>query len=160
MALAAGALIYTAGIYSYGSRITYTMTDALIGTGLSVIIAHLAYQSRRLAPVESAIAYVGVFSYGLYLFHQPYVIYFGERMRWMTLPLFVVAACPIIALLAIFSAQLERFVNRIVSFEFRRPEKVQSVPIEDSSAGGQGNRQKLKLERRGIFIRERFDGLF
>jgi len=84
-----------------------------------VILAHIAFQSRRLARVEAAIAYVGVFSYGLYLIHQPYVIYLGERMRWMTLYEFVAAACPIIALLAVFCAQLERFVNRIVNFALK-----------------------------------------
>jgi peptidoglycan/LPS O-acetylase OafA/YrhL len=133
--LVAGVLIYTAGIYSYGSRITYTLTDGLIGTGLSVVIAHIAYQSRRLPAFESAIAYVGIFSYGLYLIHQPYVIYFGERMRWMPLYGFVAAACPIIALLAIFSAQLEKNVNRVVNFEFRRPAKVHPSVTGDSAAG-------------------------
>jgi len=135
--LLAGVLVYTAGLYSYESRIAYTLTDALIGTGLSVILAHIAYQSRRLARVEAAIAYVGVFSYGLYLIHQPYVIYLGERMRWMPMYGFVAAACPTIALLAIFSAQLEKLVNRIVNFEFKRQGQAQPPNIEKSAAAVQ-----------------------
>jgi len=91
------------------------LTDALIGTGLFVILAHIAYQSRRLVRVELALAYVGAFSYGLYLIHQPYVIYLGERMRRMPLREFVAIACPVIAVLALLSAQLERYVNRLAS---------------------------------------------
>ena len=132
--LVAGALLYTAGLYSYESRLTYTLTDALIGTGLFVILAQIAYQSRRLARVEAALAYVGAFSYGLYLIHQPYVIYLGQRMRWMSLPEFVAIACLIIAALAIVSAQLERYVNRIVSLEFQRQSEV-SPPSAPDSAG-------------------------
>ena len=113
--LIAGVLLYTAGLYSYNSGLTYTLTDALIGTGLFVILAHIAYQSRRLVRVELALAYVGAFSYGLYLIHQPYVIYLGERMRGMPLREFVAIACPVIAVLALLSAQLERYVNRLAS---------------------------------------------
>jgi peptidoglycan/LPS O-acetylase OafA/YrhL len=116
--LIAGVLLYTAGLYSYGSALTYTLTDALIGTGLFVILAHIAYESRRLARVEWAFAYVGAFSYGLYLIHQPYVIYLGERMRGMSLSEFVAIACPVIAALAIISAQLERYVARLTNRAF------------------------------------------
>jgi peptidoglycan/LPS O-acetylase OafA/YrhL len=131
--LVAGALLYTAGLYSYESRLAYTLTDALIGTGLFVILAHIAYQSRRLAQVEAALAYVGAFSYGLYLIHQPYVIYLGARMRWMPLPEFVAIACPIIAAVAIVSAQLEQYVNRIVSSGFRRQGQVLPPTVQDSA---------------------------
>ena len=71
--LVAGVAIYTAGLYSYGYGLAYTLTDGLIGTGLFLILAQLAWQSRQFARVEAAIAYVGVFSYGFYLVHQPYV---------------------------------------------------------------------------------------
>ena len=110
---AAGVAIYTAGLYSYDYGLAYTMTDGLIGTGLFLILAQLAWQSRRLARVEAAIAYVGVFSYGFYLVHQPYVIYFGSRVREFTLTEFAIAALPLIALLAFSASWFERAVNAI-----------------------------------------------
>jgi peptidoglycan/LPS O-acetylase OafA/YrhL len=55
--------------------------------------------------LKSALAYVGAFSYGLYLLHQPYVAYLGERMRRMSLFEFIAIASLVIAGLAIISAQ-------------------------------------------------------
>jgi len=121
--LAAGAATYTAGLYSYGSPLAYTLTDGLIGTGLFVILANLAWSARRFARIERAITYVGMWSYGLYLIHQPYMIYFGERMRWATMAEFTVAAIPLIALLAIALSGLERIINRITDYVLARPER-------------------------------------
>src|SRR5215470_3202906 len=36
-----GVLIYVLGLYSYNSMLLYTFTDALIGTGLFIILAHV-----------------------------------------------------------------------------------------------------------------------
>jgi len=121
--LAAGAAIYTAGLYSYDSALTYTLTDGLIGTGLFVILANLAWSARRLPRIERAITYVGIWSYGFYLIHQPYMIYFGARVRWMSMAEFTVATIPLIALLAILSSGLERVVNRITDRVLARPER-------------------------------------
>jgi len=37
--------------------------------------------AHHLPGAGSIIARIGVYSYGLYLLHQPYVIYLGERTR-------------------------------------------------------------------------------
>jgi peptidoglycan/LPS O-acetylase OafA/YrhL len=108
-----GVVIYVLGLYSYATSWSYTVTDACIGTGLSIILAHIALWSGLLPPLERMLAYVGAFSYGLYLLHQPYVIYFGERMRTLSLPAFVVLACAVIAALALGASPLERYVNQL-----------------------------------------------
>ncbi|HEV8717855.1 MAG TPA: acyltransferase, partial [Candidatus Binatia bacterium] len=113
--LLSGAVIYVLGLYSYATMWSYSVTDAFIGTGLSIILAHLALWSGLLPPLERMLAYVGAFSYGLYLLHQPYVIYFGERMRTLSLPLFTVLACAIIAVLTLGAIPLERYVNQLTS---------------------------------------------
>ena len=114
-ALLTGILIYTLGLYSYASTLSYTVTDALIGTGLFIILAHLARWSGRMSRLGATLAHVGVYSYGLYLLHQPYVIYFGERMRDLSLPTFILLACAIIALLTLCAILLERYVNQLTS---------------------------------------------
>ena len=58
---------------------------------------------------------VGASSYGLYLVHQPYVLYFGERMRSLDTATFVVGAGGIIAILALGAMALERAVNVLTS---------------------------------------------
>ena len=114
-ALLSGIAIYTLGLYSYGSLLTYTATDALIGTGLFVILAHVARAFGKLGRAEAAIAYVGSYSYGLYLIHQPYVIYFGARVRALSMPIFLVFACVLITILTLGAIPLERYVNQITN---------------------------------------------
>ncbi len=118
--LLAGIVIYTLGLYSYESSLAYTLTDALIGTGLFVILAHLAMALRHLPKLEATIAYVGVFSYGFYLIHQPYVIRFGEWARGWPMPVFAVAAMIPLSMLAFAASHLDRWVNAITDRFLRR----------------------------------------
>lgn len=134
---AAGVVIYTAGLYSYDYGVAYTLTDGLIGTGLFLILAQLAWRTRRWPRVEAAVAYVGVFSYGFYLVHQPYVIYFGARMRELTIAEFALAAIPLIAILAYAASWFERGVNALFNriVERRgRGASTGSAPIRAASA--------------------------
>jgi peptidoglycan/LPS O-acetylase OafA/YrhL len=109
--LTAGIVIYVAGLYSYGPPIAYVDMDALIGTGLFIILAHLAFQSRRIEWLERGIAYVGIYSYGFYLIHQPYMIYFASRLRWMPIWKFALVQIPIVIALALLAGGIERAVN-------------------------------------------------
>jgi peptidoglycan/LPS O-acetylase OafA/YrhL len=111
----AGVAIYTAGLYCFYSTFTYIFMDALVGTGLFVILAQLSWHSRRLVRVEAALAYVGVYSYGLYLIHQPYATNFGDRLRWMNMLEFVVIAAAIITVITLASAYLERWANAVTN---------------------------------------------
>jgi len=113
--LAAGVVNYALGLYSYATVQTYIFNDALIGTGLFVILAHIARWCELLPRVGGTLAYVGAFSYGLYLVHQPYVLYFGVRMREMNELLFIILAWGIIALMTVVAIPLERYVNQLTS---------------------------------------------
>jgi peptidoglycan/LPS O-acetylase OafA/YrhL len=112
--LLAGLLIYTAGLYSYANLLAYTLNDALIGTGLFIILVHLARGCASLPRLGATLALVGAYSYGIYLLHQPYVIYLGARMRALPEPLFVPLACAFVALFTMCVIPLERGVNRLV----------------------------------------------
>ena len=59
----------------------------------------------------TAIAFVGFYSYGLYLIHQPYVIYAGIRMRGYPMSEFVLAAGATIVVFVLGCAYIERRVN-------------------------------------------------
>jgi len=128
--LLAGIAIYSMGLYSYGPLVLYTFSDALTGVGLFLILAHVARWSEQLPRLGAMLARVGAFSYGLYLLHQPYVIYFGERMRDLSMPMFVVLACIIIALLTLGTIPLERYVNQLMDRLLdRRKESVQPSAV-------------------------------
>jgi len=114
-AFLAGVALYTLGLYSYATTLSYTVTDPLIGTGLFIILAHVTLWSGLLPRLGGTLAYIGAFSYGLYLLHQPYVIYCGERMRGLSLPVFIVLACVIIALITMGAIPVERYVNQLTS---------------------------------------------
>jgi len=107
-----GVAIYGVGLYTYGSALTNTVTDALTGTGLFLILSNLASVSDAArGRLGAALVYAGMYSYGLYLLHEPFVVYLGIRMRWMGMPMFVASAFVIIALMVVVSAQIERYVN-------------------------------------------------
>ncbi len=110
-----GALIYVLGLYSYNSTLLYVFTDALIGTGLFIILAHVSIWADLLPPLGRMLAYVGAFSYGLYLLHQPYVIYFGERLRELDMLTASLVGWVIIAGLTVCAIPLERYVNQLTS---------------------------------------------
>ena len=135
-ALAAGIALYALGLLSYpglyGSGLTYSFTDGLIGTGLFIILAHAARWCAMVPTVSKGLAYVGVYSYSLYLLHQPYVIYFGERMRCMELGAFTAAAGAIIAVIFLLCAPIEKFANKwtgkLLDHGLRTPSTTLSTP--------------------------------
>jgi peptidoglycan/LPS O-acetylase OafA/YrhL len=121
--LLGGIALYTAGLYTYGGKLSYTLTDGLLGTGLFVILAHLAWHSRRFTRVEATIAYVGAFSYGLYLIHQPFVGYLGSHIRMFNMLEAAIVGCVVIAILTVVCARLEQYVNGVTNHALARGPK-------------------------------------
>ena len=74
--------------------------------------------SRQAPGLGRALALAGVYSYGIYLFHQPYVMYAGEKLRPHSLGEFLVLASAVIVLVALGSMCLEYAVNRTVKHFF------------------------------------------
>jgi peptidoglycan/LPS O-acetylase OafA/YrhL len=63
--------------------------------------------------LAAALATIGTYSYGLYLLHQPYVLYVAERVQSFSTPAFVAVLAALIALLTLASMEIERRVNRL-----------------------------------------------
>jgi peptidoglycan/LPS O-acetylase OafA/YrhL len=131
IALAAGVLIYAAGLYSNDWKIAYTLTDGLIGTGLFLIFVPLIHWGRRLRRVSAAMVYVGVYSYGLYLLHEPYLIYLGQLAshHGLSLAEFIAFAVVVITLLVLICSRLEQYVNRVTDRILRRYEHPTQVSL-------------------------------
>lgn len=119
-ALGAGIVVYILGLYSYQPTFTNIFTDMLTGSGLFVIILHVAWWLNRWTAAARLLSLVGIYSYGLYLVHQPYVMYVGERMQEFDLPVFVVTACAVTASIATCSIPFEKYTNRLAARFFDR----------------------------------------
>jgi peptidoglycan/LPS O-acetylase OafA/YrhL len=59
------------------------------------------WNEQTLPRMGRMLVQVGVYSYGLYLLHQPYVLWVGLRVRWLSGPEFVLLAIGLITVLAI-----------------------------------------------------------
>lgn len=120
--LLTGLALYALGVVSYRTLWSYSFADALTGIGLFIILAHLCrFIARHAAPVATGLVVIGTYSYGLYLIHQPYVLYFGERMESMGLFAFVALAAVIIAGLTLVSMAIEKTVNHLTTIALKRP---------------------------------------
>ncbi len=111
----AGVLVYTLGVFSYQPNFVHIFSDGLTAMGLSVILIHVAYRLNSAPGLGRSIALAGVYSYSIYLFHQPYAMYAGEKLRPYGLGVFLVFASAAIVLIALVSICLEYLVNRTVN---------------------------------------------
>jgi peptidoglycan/LPS O-acetylase OafA/YrhL len=111
----AGIIFYTLGIFSYQPNFWHVFTDGLTATGLSVILIHVAYRLDRTPGLGRSLTRAGVYSYGIYLLHQPYVIYAGEKLRSSSLGVFLILASALTVLIALLSICFEYTVNRAVN---------------------------------------------
>lgn len=112
--------LYVLGVYSYQPVFFHAFTDGLIGTGLTIVLAQCARWVERLSLLRSALVNVGVYSYGFYLLHQPYVITLGEYLRDKPMLYFVPYAFLILGVIAIVCRFIERYVNTLVTSLFDR----------------------------------------
>jgi peptidoglycan/LPS O-acetylase OafA/YrhL len=58
---------------------------------------------------------VGLYSYGLYLIHQPYVIWLGLRIREVPIWMFLLICIPTLAVLSAWGMVLEKATNALVN---------------------------------------------
>jgi len=124
-----GVAIYASGFITYHSAATYTFSDPMFTTGLFVIVAHFASALGRRS-IASLVARVGFYSYGLYLIHEPLVIYFAKHLRDLNLLTFTVIAWLIIPIMAVISMELERIINAITEHILGRGSRAATKPLE------------------------------
>jgi peptidoglycan/LPS O-acetylase OafA/YrhL len=117
--LAAGFLLYGVGVYFYQPNFLYFFSDGLTTMGLSVLMIHIARLCDSIPGVGKSLAKTGVYSYSIYLMHQPYVMYVGRTIRSAGMGFFLGVAWAAILVVVIGSISLEYLINRAVdSFAF------------------------------------------
>lgn len=122
--LIAGVLLYPAALWLYDY--SYTFVDFATGACCFLVIAGLAGFISRAPRIAKIISIVGVYSYGLYLTHQPYVIWLGLHIRPQPVLVFLVIFLITLAILSAWGMVLEKGTNSLVNKILRRQQAVAS----------------------------------
>ena len=109
-----GLLLYPAALWLYHSGFTYTFVDLATGTCALLVILGAAGIISRFQRTAKVFALVGVFSYGIYLVHQPYVIWLGLRIREQPLWMFFLITVATLAALSAWGMTLEKTTNALL----------------------------------------------
>jgi len=114
-----GVLTYALGFLTYQPNFLFNISDGLTAMGLSVVLMHAACRLDSVPVLGRSFSLAGVYSYSIYLFHQPYVIFAGEKLRPYSFGAFLILASAVIALISLVSMSFEYTVNRAASRFFR-----------------------------------------
>jgi peptidoglycan/LPS O-acetylase OafA/YrhL len=119
-----GLLLYPAALQLYHGLYDYIFVDFATGTCLFLEIIGIAGVISLSQWPAKIFGLVGVYSYGLYLTHQPYVIWLGLRIREVPIWMFLLICIPTLAVLSAWGMILEKGTNALVnrlSFAGKQP---------------------------------------
>jgi peptidoglycan/LPS O-acetylase OafA/YrhL len=113
--LVTGLLLYPAALRLYHNGYTYIFVDFATGTCCFLVIMGLAGIISRFSVPAKVIGLAGVFSYGIYLVHQPYVIWLGLRIREQSIWMFLLIVVATLAVLSGWGILLEKGTTSLVN---------------------------------------------
>src|SRR6266567_3571953 len=118
-----GLILYPAALQLYHGLYPYIFVDFATGACCMLEIVGIAGLISPFNSPAKLVGLVGLYSYGLYLTHQPYVIWLGLRIREVPIWTFLLICIPTLAVLSAWGMLLEKgtnvFVNKLVSL--RKP---------------------------------------
>ena len=118
-----GLLLYPAALQLYHGVYEYIFVDFATSTCCMLEIVGIAGIILVFKEPAKLFGLVGLYSYGLYLIHQPYVIWLGLRIRELPIWAFLLICIPTLGALSVWGMFLEKatnaFMNKLVSL--RKP---------------------------------------
>jgi peptidoglycan/LPS O-acetylase OafA/YrhL len=111
----AGLLLYPAALSLYHNGITYVFVDFATGLCCFLEIVGVAGVIMLFPGPAKLFGLVGAFSYGLYLIHQPYVIWLGLRIREQPVWMFLLISIATLTVLSAWGMFLEKTTDTLVS---------------------------------------------
>jgi peptidoglycan/LPS O-acetylase OafA/YrhL len=118
-----GLILYPAALQLYDGLVEYIFVDFATGTCCMLEIVGIAGIILLFKEPAKLFGLVGIYSYGLYLIHQPYVIWLGLRIRELPIWMFLLICIPTLAFLSAWGMLLEKATNTLVNkpTSFRKP---------------------------------------
>ena len=113
--LVLGLILYPAALQLYHGLYEYIFVDFATGTCCMLEIVGIAGIISLFKEPAKVFGIVGLYSYGLYLIHQPYVIWLGLRIREQPIWAFLLICIPTLAVLSAWGMLLERSTNALVN---------------------------------------------
>ncbi len=110
-----GLILYPAALQLYHGLYNYIFVDFATGTCCFFEIVGIAGLISMFEGPAKVFGLIGVYSYGLYLIHQPYVIWLGLRIREQPIWMFLLIAIATLAVLSAWGALLEKATNTLVN---------------------------------------------
>jgi peptidoglycan/LPS O-acetylase OafA/YrhL len=110
-----GLILYPAALQLYHGLYEYIFVDFATGACCMLEIIGIAGMISLLQGPAKLFCLVGVYSYGLYLIHQPYVIWLGLRIREVPIWVFLLICIPTLAVLSAWGMLLEKGTNKLVN---------------------------------------------
>jgi peptidoglycan/LPS O-acetylase OafA/YrhL len=110
-----GLILYPAALQLYHGLYDYIFVDFATGTCCMLEIVGIAGLISLFKEPAKLFGLVGLYSYGLYLIHQPYVIWLGLRIREVPIWMFLLICIPTLAVLSMWGALLEKTTNTLVN---------------------------------------------
>ena len=107
-------LLYPAALFLYHNAFTYIFVDFATGVCCLLAIVGVAGFILRISAATKVFALIGSYSFGIFLIHQPYVIWLGLRIREQPMWLFPVIALGALAVLSAWGIVLEKGTNSLV----------------------------------------------
>lgn len=112
---AAGLILYPAALQLYNGLFPYIFVDFATGACCMLEIVGIAGFISLFDSSAKLFGLVGLYSYGLYLTHQPYVIWLGLRIREVPIWGFLLICIPTLAVLSAWGMLLEKGTNALVN---------------------------------------------
>src|SRR5437016_11129196 len=113
--LVLGLILYPAALLLYHGLYPYIFCDFATSTCCMLQIVGIAGIISLSSAPAKLFGLVGVYSYGLYLIHQPYVIWLGLRIREVPIWMFLLICIPTLAVLSAWVMLLEKATNALVN---------------------------------------------
>src|SRR5438270_9973788 len=121
--LVVGLILYPAALQLYHGLYDYIFVDFATGACCMLEIVGIAGIISLVKGPAKLFGLVGLYSYGLYLIHQPYVIWLGLRIRDVPIWMFLLIAVVTLAVLSAWGMLLEKGTNTLVNklLSLRKP---------------------------------------
>jgi peptidoglycan/LPS O-acetylase OafA/YrhL len=113
--LVLGLILYPAALQLYNGLYEYIFVDFATGACCALEIVGIAGIISLLKTPANIFVLVGLYSYGLYLIHQPYVIWLGLRIREVPIWAFLLICVPTLVVLGAWGIFLEKATNSLVN---------------------------------------------